>query len=143
MNYLNLNYFRHMKEHNHEKYVNVEQLSENQVLAQYFRNFDLDKNGVVDGLEILKSIHKQSGQLSNVNTFYEKCLNFQSLLEEHAHDEQGPDTEPLDILDLVDMVDEEVQFYDTNKDGLITYLEFITNHKKKIASGDTSGLMHL
>ena len=50
-----------MKEHNHEKYVNVEQLSENQVLAQYFRNFDLDKNGVVDGLEILKSIHKQSG----------------------------------------------------------------------------------
>merc|ERR1712029_1263714 len=45
----------HMKAHNKEKYVNVDELSQPQLIMQHFRNFDLDKNGKIDGLEILKT----------------------------------------------------------------------------------------
>jgi hypothetical protein len=42
----------------------VEQLSEPQMIMQHFRNYDLDKNGNIDGLEILKAANKMNGTLA-------------------------------------------------------------------------------
>ena len=56
-----------MKEHGHgqvEAWVDLDSLDEPKLMAQYFRNFDLDKNGRVDGLELLKSIQKMNGARS-------------------------------------------------------------------------------
>ena len=50
-----------MKAHNQEKYVNVDELSQPQLIMQHFRGFDLDKNGYIDGLEILKSAIRMNG----------------------------------------------------------------------------------
>lgn len=56
-------YFRrHMKAHNKEKYVDVDNLSQPQLIMQHFRNFDLDKNGKIDGLEILKAAANMNGK---------------------------------------------------------------------------------
>ncbi len=32
------------------------------MIMQHFRNYDLDKNGNIDGLEILKAAHKMNGK---------------------------------------------------------------------------------
>ena len=53
--------FRHLKSHVHEEYVDVETLSEPQMIMQHFRNYDLDKNGNIDGLEILKAANRMNG----------------------------------------------------------------------------------
>ena len=53
--------FRHLKSHVHEEYIDVDKLSEPQMIMQHFRNYDLDKNGNIDGLEILKAAHKMNG----------------------------------------------------------------------------------
>ncbi len=34
---------------------------------------------------------------------------------------------------MSDEIDEELEFYDENGDGVITYPEFMRNHKKRIA----------
>ena len=55
-------FIRHLKSHVHEEYIDVDQLSEPQMIMQHFRNYDLDKNGNIDGLEILKAAHKMNGK---------------------------------------------------------------------------------
>jgi hypothetical protein len=51
-----------MKAHNKEKdYVKIDELSQPQLIMQHFRNFDLDKNGKIDGLEILKAAANMNG----------------------------------------------------------------------------------
>ena len=50
-----------MKHHNREEYVDVDKLSQPQLIMQHFRNFDLDKNGYIDGLEILKAAIRMNG----------------------------------------------------------------------------------
>ena len=57
-----------MKAHNKEKYVNVDELSQPQLIMQHFRNFDLDKNGKIDGLEILKAAANMNGMKNNQNS---------------------------------------------------------------------------
>ena len=54
-------FYRHMKTHNQEKYVNVDELTQPQLIMQHFRSFDLDKNGYIDGLELLKAAIKMNG----------------------------------------------------------------------------------
>ena len=50
-----------MKSHNKEQYLNVDDLSQPQLIMQHFRLFDLDKNGKIDGLEILKAAANMNG----------------------------------------------------------------------------------
>ena len=53
-----------MKAHGHgqvEAWVDLDSMDEPKLMATYFRNFDLDKNGRIDGLELLKSIQKMNG----------------------------------------------------------------------------------
>ena len=54
--------FRHMKSHNKEKHVNIDDLSQPQLIMQHFRNYDLDKNGKIDGLELLKAALIMNGK---------------------------------------------------------------------------------
>ena len=54
-----------MKHHNREEYVDVDKLSQPQLIMQHFRNFDLDKNGYIDGLEILKAAIRMNGKYSS------------------------------------------------------------------------------
>lgn len=54
-----------MKAHNKEKYVNVDELSQPQLIMQHFRNYDLDKNGKIDGLEILKAAANMNGRYTS------------------------------------------------------------------------------
>ena len=56
---------RHLKAHlggPEAEYINLDSLDEPQLMAQYFRNFDLDKDGKVDGLEMLKAIHRMNSK---------------------------------------------------------------------------------
>ena len=52
-----------MKAHGHgqiEAWVDLDSMDEPRLMATYFRNFDLDKNGRIDGLELLKSMQKMN-----------------------------------------------------------------------------------
>jgi len=107
----------HMKQHNKEKFVDVDQLSQPQLIMQHFRNYDLDKNGKIDGLEILKAVAEMN--------------------DEHSHDEGGdPEGEdnytPSEFMDLAQDVDEQLRLYDENDDGFVHYGEFYRNHKKML-----------
>jgi len=110
----------HMKAHNKESYVKVDELSQPQLIMQHFRNFDLDKNGKIDGLEILKAA-------ANMNA-------------EHEHEgesEEGEEGETYDHFDFMEMAeetDETLRNYDENNDGYIHYGEFYRNHKKTLDS---------
>lgn len=52
-----------MKEHLEEEYISLDSLDNTQLMAQYFRNFDLDKNGQIDALELMKSLHRMNSKL--------------------------------------------------------------------------------
>lgn len=56
-------FYSHVKTHIREEYVEVEKLSDSQLVMQHFRNYDLDKDGSIDGLEIMKAAHKMNGEL--------------------------------------------------------------------------------
>ena len=51
-----------MKAHLDEDYIDLDSMTEPQLMAQYFRTFDLDKNGRIDGLEMLKAMMRMNGK---------------------------------------------------------------------------------
>lgn len=51
-----------MKEHLEEAYIDLDDMNEIQLIATYFRSFDMDKNGRIDGLELLKAITKMNSE---------------------------------------------------------------------------------
>ena len=58
-----------MKSHGHgqvEAWVDLDSMDEPKLMATYFRNFDLDKNGRIDGLELLKSMQRMNGVFPRV-----------------------------------------------------------------------------
>ena len=70
---------RHMKSHGHgqvEAWVDLDSMDEPKLMATYFRNFDLDKNGRIDGLELLKSMQKMNGALCTSCLGLGQILNF-------------------------------------------------------------------
>ena len=50
--------FRHLKSMINEEYINEDSLDDNSLLMQYFRKQDADNNGLLDGLELLKTLAK-------------------------------------------------------------------------------------
>jgi len=95
---------------------------------QHFRSYDLDKDGSIDGLEIMKAAHKMNGELVIVFKFLfsDEHFNF-FILEDHAEGEFSSS-----IMDLVDETDETMKAYDDNNDGIISYGEFYKNHMKAL-----------
>ena len=69
-----------MKEHLEEAYLDLDEMTEPQLLAQYFRTFDLDKSGRIDGLELMKAMLKMNSKGRNIkvmpitNVLYVHCL---------------------------------------------------------------------
>lgn len=120
-----------MKEHLKEEYISLDTLDEPQLLAQYFRTFDLDKNGRVDGLELMKALHIMNGkQLCRSGKREIRSFILILVLVEHGHEEENSNF----IIDdeLIDDMDEELKFYDMNDDGMITYVEFIRRHRERM-----------
>ncbi len=57
-----------MKEHvakDEEGFMDLDSMTEPQLMATYFRSFDLDKNSKIDGLEMLKAMLKMDSKLIN------------------------------------------------------------------------------
>lgn len=52
----------HMKQHDKEEYVDLSKMSEDQLVMHHFRQYDLDKNGKVDGLEVFKKIQRDAAE---------------------------------------------------------------------------------
>ena len=46
----------HLKQHNKDEFIDFSKMSQGEIAMHHFRQFDLDNNGRVDGLEVLKKI---------------------------------------------------------------------------------------
>jgi len=96
----------HMKQHNKKEYVDVSKMSEAELAIHHFRQYDLDDNGRVDGLEIYKKIQMDAA--------------------EHGEATQSEDDWGI----VVKVVDNALEEYDQNNDGHIYYAEFYKAYKK-------------
>ena len=58
-----------MKQHNSDEFVDFSKLSQGEIAMHQFRQYDLDADGRVDGLEFLKKIQKDAREdgYKNVN----------------------------------------------------------------------------
>ena len=54
-----------MQQHDKDEYVDFSKMSEPEIIMHHFRQFDHDKDGMVDGLEVLKQIRIQNGRLKS------------------------------------------------------------------------------
>ena len=96
----------HMKQLNKEEYVDFSKMTKAETALHPFRQFDLDNNGRVDGLEVYKKIQ----------------------LDAAEHGDQEQSQEDQDI--LVKIVDNALEEYDMNKDGYIHYSEFYSAYNE-------------
>ena len=96
----------HMKQHNKKEYVDVSKMSDAELAIHHFRQYDLDDNGRVDGLEVYKKIQMDAA--------------------EHGDSTQSEDDWSI----VVKVVDNALEEYDENKDGYIYYAEFYRAYKK-------------
>jgi len=56
-----------LREHIKESpYLDLDSMDEPQLMATYFRTFDLDKSGKIDGLEMLKATLKMDGNCDHL-----------------------------------------------------------------------------
>merc|ERR1711892_15462 len=109
----------HIKSHIKDEYINAESLDDNSLLMQYFRKHDSDNNMKLDGLELLKALARMDE-------------------DDHHHEEEdgghpGPDGDVLpvfDIKEIIPIVDTILREDDKNKDGYISWAEFISKQSK-------------
>ena len=99
-------YFRHLKSHIKEQYINAESLDDNSLLMQYFRKHDTDSNMKLDGLELMKALARMEGKF----VFVRKKLILNVEADHHDDDDgghPGPDGEMpvFDILEIIPIVD--------------------------------------
>ena len=53
-----------MKEHEKDDFVDFSKMTQGQIIMHHFRQFDQNKDGRVDGLEIFKKIQRENGKRS-------------------------------------------------------------------------------
>ena len=53
--------YSHMKEHEKEEFVDFSKMTQPQIIMHHFRQFDQNKDGKVDGLEMFKKIQRDNG----------------------------------------------------------------------------------
>lgn len=96
----------HMQQHTKEEYVDFSKMSQAEIAIHHFRQFDLDDNGRVDGLEVFKKIRRDAADHGTLN-------------------------EKNDDLDIyIKVVDNALKEYDENNDGYIYYAEFYKAYSK-------------
>merc|ERR1712170_91938 len=76
----------------------------------YFRIHDFDKNNLLDGLEVFKALVHESEHEKNET-------------EQNSEAEKSFD-------DIVEMIDKVLEEDDTNKDGFLSYSEFVAGRRR-------------
>ena len=54
-------FYSHLKQHEKDAYVDFSKMTKPQIIMHHFRQFDQNKDGKVDGLEMLKKIQRDNG----------------------------------------------------------------------------------
>ena len=99
----------------------VDNMTEEERDYHYFRLHDFDKNNLLDGLEVFKAlVHEHEN----------------STVEEAGSDEDGVNNNgSADRFDdIVEMIDKVLEEDDTNKDGFLSYSEFVAGRRKATAA---------
>jgi len=104
----------HIKEHIKEEYLNTDDLDDASLLMQYFKKHDYDNNMKLDGLELLKA-------LSHMEE------------DDHEHEDASEDKKSGKELteDMIPIVDNILLEDDKDKDGYISWPEFMSRQNKK------------
>jgi len=93
--------------------------NDDRLLMQYFKKHDMDGNQKLDGLELLKALTRMN--------------------EEHDHHEKddgeeevkkGDEIPPFSIKEVVPIIDSLLEQDDLDKDGYITWPEFLSRQKQ-------------
>ena len=105
----------HLKEDLEERFSKeaVENMTEEEKNYHYFRLHDFDKNDKLDGLEVLKAVNH--------------------VIEEDGGGEINSNAEDLKVKQfdlLVEMIDKVLELDDTDKDGLLSYSEFVAGRRR-------------
>lgn len=110
----------HLKEHfGMEEKAAEEYLKENNAQAQFFLMHDYDNNSRLDGLELLHSFsHHEHSAEEHQDT--------------HDHHTGPPAPKQEDDHDFVNFVDVILEDQDLNKDGYISYPEYVTFMNKQL-----------
>jgi len=107
----------HLSEELEERFgdMDVENMTEEERDFHYFRLHDFDQNNLLDGLEV-----------------------FKALVHEHEHgsgkggeDDSGEPKQNFD--DIVEMIDKVLEQDDANKDGFLSYSEFVAGRRRAFA----------
>lgn len=95
--------------------LDIENMTEEERDFHYFRLHDFDQNNLLDGLEV-----------------------FKALVHEHEHgsgkggeDDSGEPKQNFD--DIVEMIDKVLEQDDANKDGFLSYSEFVAGRRRAFA----------
>merc|ERR1712198_229833 len=105
----------HMKEHEKDEFVDFSKMTQGQITMHHFRQFDQNKDGKVDGLEIFKKIQRENEEHES-----KQPQTHQKTKEEIQYN----------IDQLAETVDHAMKAYDENDDGYIYYGEFYRAHTK-------------
>ncbi|VDO35966.1 unnamed protein product [Brugia timori] len=109
----NLHFFRHIKEHLDGKLDQTANMTPEQLQFHYFNMHDMDRNGLLDGLELIKAI-----------------THFH---EENRDSRQDASQLPavLTETEIERMLDPIFNSDDLNRDGFISYPEFSKAQKQR------------
>merc|ERR1711973_1085183 len=111
----------HLEKHKQEKYVDTSKMTERERIWYQFKNFDLDKDGKVDGMEIIKSILHYRGDDGEIR---------EPEADSRSSHQAGPKDQPEHSMTAEELetfsqsADEALKLYDTDNDGYISFREF-------------------
>jgi len=106
----------HMKQHEKDVYVDFSKMTQPQIIMHHFRQFDQNKDGTVDGLEMFKKMQRDNDE------HLDGVLTSEQLI--------------IDMNRFAETVDSALKLYDENNDGLIYYGEFYRAHMNLNEKGD-------
>jgi len=123
----------HIKSHIKDEYINTENLDDISLLMQYFRKHDTDNNHQLDGLELLKALARMDGKYFSLSYPLPDYLKEDDHHGDGGHPGHDGDVMPVfDIKEIIPIVDTILREDDKNKDGYISWAEFISKQKKAI-----------
>lgn len=122
----------HMKHHVKEDFMDPnESVDDNQLLMQYFRKHDMDGNNMLDGIELLKALTKMNDEDHDHDHEEENDGEGSEAAEAEKKDDGSP---KFSIDEVVPIIDSILEQDDLDKDGYITWPEFLARqeqHKAK------------
>merc|ERR1711862_694799 len=112
----------HLSEELEERFgdLDVENMTEEERDFHYFRLHDFDQNDLLDGLEV-----------------------FKALVHEHEHNKNDSESEPekygdKSFDDIVEVIDQVLEEDDLNKDGFLSYSEFVAGRRRSLKEDNSN-----